>query len=57
MNADISRLKLSQTGCESEREKELESEREKELVRDHVGCEAMVFVVLVVVRNALRKPL
>ena len=38
-------LNLSQTSWKSE--------REKELARDHVRCQAMVIVVLVVVRNAL----
>jgi len=43
LNAEISRLNPSQTDCESE----------KELAQDHVGCQAVVIVVLVVVTNAL----
>ena len=42
---ECSRMNLSQTGCESE--------RWKELAQDHVGCQALVLVVLIVVRNTL----
>lgn len=47
LNADFSRMNLSQMGCESE--------RWKELAQDHVGSQDLVLVVLVVVRNALVK--
>jgi len=44
LNANVSRMNLSQTGCESE--------RWKELSQNHVGSQDVVLEVLAVVRNA-----